>query len=617
LMPTSGAAEASGISPAAPPCWHRGVLQDVMQSARTKIIQWVLFAALWSCGCAATTQVDAGAQISADPRVNVANLVRAVEACNVPAVKALLAVGVDPNQRTTDYDRKIPLVQAVIKNCLPAAIALLDAKARPDAREGLIENTALMEACTKGATEFPALLLAHGANVNLANSRGITPIHYAAQKGSVDLVRLLVSKGADTRAREGQRGRPLIVSAALNPDLAVLRYLVENGFSVDEADSNGYTALMAESASNRADAVRFLLANKADLTRADNDGWTALYGAVVTNALDSTRILIAAGAAVDPVAKDGGATPLGIAAGKGHTEMAGLLLSHGAEVDHPDRHGRTGLARALVKGHWETASVLLDHGASVALVPLVERRDAKRKAPPGLVSRLAATEAAGSTGANASDGSKKVNGVATPSNPSASATADSETLKEEVDKLLKESHRYLTRAGEILRGESDPITSEAAKRISAYARIGRALAMSAKDVDGLRARNNRSGTKDEREAIDGILRQARALLLAGSRIYLSEDPNMIIASDLATVVSQAMISAKQSVLTCRAGVSEAGIAVRLSADLLTTARKRLDAWGSSGRPQRGSLDISSTDLAEITAFIEKSESLCKKGRKTK
>lgn len=61
-----------------------------------------------------------------------------------------------------------------------------------------------------GSTAVAELLLAHGANPNVADrSTGSTPLHDAARMGFVDTVRLLVDNGADPQARDMNNCRPV------------------------------------------------------------------------------------------------------------------------------------------------------------------------------------------------------------------------------------------------------------------------------------------------------------------------------------------------------------------------------------------------------------------------
>ena len=46
------------------------------------------------------------------------------------------------------------------------------------------------------------LFVEHGADVAVKDHHGRTPIHHAVERGSMDLVRLLVTKGVDTTAQD-------------------------------------------------------------------------------------------------------------------------------------------------------------------------------------------------------------------------------------------------------------------------------------------------------------------------------------------------------------------------------------------------------------------------------
>lgn len=57
--------------------------------------------------------------------------------------------------------------------------------------------------------EIVVLLLAHGADVNLPNTAGSTPLHKAAIAGASDIVQLLLACGANVAARNSGRQTPL------------------------------------------------------------------------------------------------------------------------------------------------------------------------------------------------------------------------------------------------------------------------------------------------------------------------------------------------------------------------------------------------------------------------
>ncbi len=64
----------------------------------------------------------------------------------------------------------------------------------------------------------------NGADVKAAENDGRTPLHWAAEKGHLDVVKYLVEKGADVKAANND-GRTPLNMAARNSHLDVVKYL--------------------------------------------------------------------------------------------------------------------------------------------------------------------------------------------------------------------------------------------------------------------------------------------------------------------------------------------------------------------------------------------------------
>jgi ankyrin repeat protein len=76
-----------------------------------------------------------------------------------------------------------------------------------------------------GKITVAGLLLDRGADVNAADARGkLTPLHYAAWSGNVELVQLLVARKADRSAKEN-RGRTALDLAKERNHAAVVKVL--------------------------------------------------------------------------------------------------------------------------------------------------------------------------------------------------------------------------------------------------------------------------------------------------------------------------------------------------------------------------------------------------------
>ena len=64
-------------------------------------------------------------------------------------------------------------------------------------------NTALHYAVTRSSKVAAEILLEYGANVNLQNKQRLTPIGLASKNGDIDLLPILLEKGADFAIRKG------------------------------------------------------------------------------------------------------------------------------------------------------------------------------------------------------------------------------------------------------------------------------------------------------------------------------------------------------------------------------------------------------------------------------
>lgn len=122
-------------------------------------------------------------------------------------------------------------------------------------------------------------------------------------------VRELLAEGANPDVRDGD-GRTPIFSAVLGGSVGVLGLLLEAGADVNAQDSEGWTALHFAAQENLPEMARVLIGRDADVNRRDGDGATPLWRAVQSSAghPDLTSILTAAGAK-DDIANAAGETP--------------------------------------------------------------------------------------------------------------------------------------------------------------------------------------------------------------------------------------------------------------------------------------------------------------------
>ena len=223
--------------------------------------------------------------------------------------------------------------------------------------------TVLMLASAKGYIDVVELLLAKGAKVNAKMNNGATALMMASQEGHKDVVELLLAAGADVIA-EANDGVSALMLASAKGYIDVVELLLAKGAKVNAKMNNGATALMMASQEGHKDVVELLLAAGADVIAEANDGVSALFMAAQEGRKDIVEILLAKGANVN-VKRNDGVTALMSASREGHKDVVEQLLAQGADVIAKANDGGTALMMAAQNGHKEAVKLLLAKGADV------------------------------------------------------------------------------------------------------------------------------------------------------------------------------------------------------------------------------------------------------------
>eukprot|EP00618_Florenciella_parvula_P019704 CAMPEP_0119522578 /NCGR_PEP_ID=MMETSP1344-20130328/37876_1 /TAXON_ID=236787 /ORGANISM="Florenciella parvula, Strain CCMP2471" /LENGTH=216 /DNA_ID=CAMNT_0007560625 /DNA_START=66 /DNA_END=716 /DNA_ORIENTATION=- len=82
-------------------------------------------------------------------------------------------------------------------------------------------------------------LIEHGAIVNSQNAKGDTAMHWAARRGDLQLVLLLLDNGGDPNLRESKFGRSPLHEAGMHGHSHVLHEMVKRGADMSMKDSFG------------------------------------------------------------------------------------------------------------------------------------------------------------------------------------------------------------------------------------------------------------------------------------------------------------------------------------------------------------------------------------------
>jgi ankyrin repeat protein len=268
----------------------------------------------------------------------------------VDCIPVLLQAGVDMN--ATDPDGITPLLSAMINGHYDVANVLIEKGANPNIadRTGRTPLYSAVDDHTMPASNRPSpreidnevssldlvkSLVAKGANINAQLKQqqpyrtkldrgddtmlttGTTPLLRAAKAGDIEVMKILLAKGADSKLTTRNGINPLMAAA---------------GLGTKEEDTTGRRKTQAEAI----EAIKLLLDAGVDLNAVDSRGQTALHGAAF----------------------------------QGFDEVVQFLATHGGKLDVKDKQGKTPLdsAKGLAGGVGFDGSSSLPHPTTASLI---------------------------------------------------------------------------------------------------------------------------------------------------------------------------------------------------------------------------------------------------------
>ena len=184
---------------------------------------------------------------------------------------------------------------------------LLERGANLEATDMRWNKPALTWHAEMGSSATVAILLQHGANVHHQDIQGSSALHYASGNAHTESVRLLLDSGADPNLRDNEGKTPL---TRLTSPPAGRFYLARRWWNPTPAD--------------RRDAAILLFDAGCDPAIKDGHGRAAIHYAATNGYLGALEVIVDRGGESE-VLDEMGCTPLERAEQRGHADVVGFL----------------------------------------------------------------------------------------------------------------------------------------------------------------------------------------------------------------------------------------------------------------------------------------------------
>ncbi len=216
--------------------------------------------------------------------------------------------------------------------------------------KGITDYSPLHSSASLEQKEDVEFLLSLGANINVKDVNGLTPIDYTDSKdmhdfllskgakienlpaaivaGNLPMVKDLVAKGADVNPD----GNTPLFYAIKNNQNKIAKYLISAGADINAKNDNGTSPMHIAAQSGNIKMAKFLLKKGAQLEAKDNGNATPLYYAAASNQDKMVKYLLSKGA--NPNAVLDNWTALWFVCSRGKKKMVETLLAGGADVNY-------------------------------------------------------------------------------------------------------------------------------------------------------------------------------------------------------------------------------------------------------------------------------------------
>lgn len=214
----------------------------------------------------------------------------------------------------------------------------------------------------KGNLEIVNLLIDKGALLDIKSNYGNTALHYAIQNKYEDVSKLLIDKGADVNIVNNQNVYPIHRAIDIS-SISIVKHLVENGADLDVKNHNGLNVLSMVCCHSNIEILRYLF-RQDQMDSQCNFKCTALHYAVSRGNNEIIKFLIDHKANLN-ILDYRDKTPIYIAVIKGNIDIVEYLIKHGADLYFDKAKPNLLLQAACIEGYDDIMELLIREGMDI------------------------------------------------------------------------------------------------------------------------------------------------------------------------------------------------------------------------------------------------------------
>lgn len=226
------------------------------------------------------------------------------------------------------------LLKAIQKSDYKKIKNLVEKKKANVNYRGLLGETPLLMAMDiLWGTPILKLLIELGADVNMTNKWGQSPVFYAIEKANNLALSLFIQNKAKLNVHHPKKGITPLIYALKEGNFAQVEMLLKAGAKANLADKEGQTPLMVAVQNKRLDFAKLLIEKyHANINTQNEEGNSALFMAIKLQDIKMVQYLVEEKKAKVDIKNQEGKTPIYEAFKLKNTEIFNILWDAGAKI---------------------------------------------------------------------------------------------------------------------------------------------------------------------------------------------------------------------------------------------------------------------------------------------